>query len=124
MNKKKLSEKSLRQSKFKEISMGSDSIDELFDSSKRIGYETEDERDYREQKEDYNKTIMKLIKKLNFTDRQREIFNLMYVKNLTLTETAKKLNIKIESVNTTRKLFIKKIKNKIHYDFNYNEEKT
>lgn len=124
MQKRKLVEKSIKQSKFKEISMGSDSIDQLFDSSKRIGFETNQERDYREQKEDYNKQVMKLIKKLNFTDRQREIFELMYSKGLTLTETSKKLGIRIESVNTTRKLFMNKIQKRIKYNFVFDDEKT
>lgn len=126
MNKKKKAEKSLKQSKFKEISMGSDSIDQLFDSSHKIGFETEDEREYREKKEDYNEELIEKIKKYifekkfnfsNFTERQQEIFKLMFQDGLSQLEIARKLNIKRRSVGNVKEVLIKKIKSKISYNF-------
>lgn len=126
MNKKKKAEKVLRQSKFKEISMGSDSIDQIFDSSHKIGFETEEEREYREKKEDYNKEIFDSIRKyvfgknyvsLNFTDRQKEIFKLMFEDGLTLTEVSRRLNVSPVSIHNTKGILIKKIKSKITYNF-------
>lgn len=130
MNKNKKTEKTLRQTKFKEISMGSDLIDEIFDSSKKMGFETEDERVYREQKEDYNRTVVEQIRKvvsgssfgnLNFTDRQKEVFEYMFQKGLSATETGNRLGIKCESVNTIKKLIVKKVQKKIKYEFTFKE---
>lgn len=126
MNKKKKAEKTLKQSKFKEISMGSDSIDQLFDSSHKIGFETEEERIYREKKEDYNVIVIDLIKKyvfgknymsLNFTERQQEIFKLMFQDGLTLTEVSRKLKVSVVGIHKIKEILIEKIKAKISYDF-------
>ncbi len=128
MTNKKKSDKSLKQSKFKEIPMQADLIDEIFDSSKRMGFETEEERELREQKEDYNEILMKLIKKVPLTDRQKEIFTLMYVDGLKLTEVSRRLNVSPQRIDNAKNAIFQKIKEKIRYDFKFveksNEPKT
>lgn len=110
------------QSKSKEIPIPFEVLEQIFDESGGMWYETEEEREYREQKEDYNKSIISQIKKINFTDRQKQIFLLMYKEGLSLTETARKLGEPITTIQTVKNDIIKKIKREIRYEFKYQEE--
>lgn len=113
---------SLLQSKIQEIPMPQELMEQMFDASKRIGFETEEETDYRKQKEQYNKSMLKLIKKVKLTDRQREIMELLYTQGMTLTSAAERLGVKIGTIQEIRDAAIVKIKAKIRYNFSYSED--
>lgn len=123
MKKKKVSlGNSILQSKIQEIPMPQELMEQMFDASKRIGYETEEESDYRKQKEQYNKALIRQIKKVKLTDRQRQIMSLIYINGMTLTMAAAHLGVKIGTVQEIRDAAIKKIKDKITYEFSYVDE--
>ena len=113
---------SLLQSKIQEIPMPQELMEQMFDASKRIGFETEEETDYRKQKERYNKIMLKAIKKVKLTDRQREIIELLYTQGMTLTGAAEHLGVKIGTVQEIRDAAIAKIKAKLIYSFSYSED--
>lgn len=113
---------SLLQSKIQEIPMPQELMEQMFDASKRIGFETEEETDYRKQKEQYNKVMLKLIKKVKLTDRQRQIMELLYTHGMTLTSAAEHLGVKIGTIQEIRDAAIVKIKAKLRYNFSYSED--
>lgn len=122
---------SISTAKFKEITMPSEIMEQIFDETAKMGYETEEETEYSDNKKIYNSEIYISIKramsekrygKQLFTDRQREIFELMYIKGLTQKETADYLGLNTSTIRTTRINIFKKIKNKISYDFTYTEK--
>lgn len=110
------------QSRMNEIPMPQELMEHIFDSSTRIGYETEEEAEYRLRKEEYNRSIMKKIRKLDFTDRQREIFDLMYRQGLSMTETARLLGVIPTTIQEIKEAIFRKIKKGIEYDFSETEE--
>jgi RNA polymerase sigma factor (sigma-70 family) len=112
---------SILQSKIQEIPMPQELMEQIFDASKKIGYETEEEAQLRNEKEIYNKSILRQIKKIALTARQREIMSLLYSEGLTLTSAADRLGVKIGTIQEIRDAAIKKIKAKIKYDFKYRE---
>ena len=101
-----------------EILMPMELIEQIFDSSKRIGYETPEEREYREQKEDYNKKIIDKLKTLNFTDKQRFVMDRLFYKNMTMVQIAAEMGISYQGVEHIKKAIFKKIRKNIDYDFN------
>ncbi len=113
---------SFDQSRAIEISMPQELMEQLFDSSQKLGYESPEETKYREKKDEYNKTVLRLIKtKIKYTEKQEMVLKLMFIDGLTLTETAKHLDIAIGTVQEIRDAIIKKIKKKISYNFIYEE---
>lgn len=112
---------SMLQSKIQEIPMPQELMEQIFDASKKIGYETEEEAEFRNKKEAYNKQVLKQIRKVSLTDRQRQIMDLLYSDGYTLTSAAEHLGVKIGTVQEIRDAAIKKIKAKIKYDFKYPE---
>ena len=109
------------QAKMHEISMPQEHMERLFDSSKKLGYESEEEKDIRLQKEAYNSQILRQIKKVALTPRQDQVMELMYKEGLTLSETARYLGVKPQSIRLVKNSAIKKIKKHINYDFIYEE---
>lgn len=95
-------------------------LDHIFDRKKVLNYESAEEKEIREQKEDYNADILALIEVLPFTERQRQVFNLMYKDGKTMTDTAKILGIGITTVQKIKEAIFKKIKKKVFYDFKPN----
>jgi DNA-directed RNA polymerase specialized sigma subunit len=103
--------------KIKEINVPFDIMDTMFGDQTPIGHETPEERQIREQKEDYNAEIMNKINLLAFTDRQREVFNLMYKEGKSMTDTAKILNLGITTIQKIKEAIFRKIKKRVRYDF-------
>lgn len=112
----------LLQSKIQEIPMPQELMEHIFDSSTRINYETPEEAEYRIKKEEYNRSIMKKIRKVDFTDRQREVFELMYRRGLSMTETAAHLGVIPTTIQEIKEAIFRKIKKSVEYDFNYPED--
>ncbi len=112
---------SILQSKIQEIPMPQELMEQIFDASKKIGYETEEEAQLRNEKEIYNKSVLRQIRKVPLTPRQKEIMQLLYSEGLTLTSAAERLGVKIGTIQEIRDAAIKKIKAKIKYDFKYHE---
>lgn len=105
------------QHKTREINMPLELIDHIFDKKKGLGYESHEEKVLREQKEDYNNDVLDKIGELPFTERQRQVFNLMYKDGKTMTDTAKILGLGITTVQKIKEAIFKKIKKRIVYDF-------
>lgn len=113
------------QQRIKEIPMPHELLEQLYDDSRRLGYETEEEVEYRDKKEVYNLSLLKKIKRMKrkdplrsyFTDKQIVIFNYLFIDGLTLAEAAKKLSISIGTVMDIKKAIIKKVKKNIKYEF-------
>lgn len=97
-------------------------IEQIFDSSKRIGYETPQERELRESREDYNEAIVKRILQLNFTDKQRMVMNYLFFKGWTMAQTAKEMGVAIGTIQKIKKDLLKKARKRVEYDFKVNEE--
>ncbi len=118
-NKKKKSRITLggNESKNQEIPVPLEVMERIFDESGGIWYENEEEREYRIQKEEYNKALISKIRRLNFTERQKQIFLLMFKKGLTLTETARFLKEPITTIQVIKDGIVKRIKEEIDYDF-------
>ena len=110
------------QAKIREMPMPLEVMDSLFDITKTIGYETTEEKVIREQKEAYDQTIIDRIAKLPLTGRQREVFELMYKKGETMTNTAKILGLGITTIQKIKEGLFKKIKKNIAYNFVPEEE--
>lgn len=110
------------QSKVQEIPMPDEVMEKIFDESVGIWYETQEESEYRQLKEDYNKSIIKEIRKVKLTDRQKQIFDLMFREGLTLTETARKLNEPITTIQMVRDTLINRIRKYVKYSFKINPE--
>ncbi len=110
------------QSKVQEIPMPDEVMEKIFDESVRIWYETPEESEYRQLKEDYNKSIVKEIRKVKLTDRQKQIFDLMFKEGLTLTETARRLNQPITTIQMVRDTLINRIRKYVKYSFKTNPE--
>ncbi len=119
------------QSKIREIPIPYQLMEQVFDESGGLWYESEAERETREKKEDYNKEIFLQIEKLVFSSNygnnfcseiQRKIFKLMFKEGLTLTETAKELKKPLPSIQRARNSMFKKIYEKISYSFKSNDE--
>jgi len=108
------------QSRAREVNMPMELLDHIFDRKKVLNYESAEEKEIREQKEDYNADILALIEVLPFTERQRQVFNLMYKDGKTMTDTAKILGIGITTVQKIKEAIFKKIKKKVFYDFKPN----
>lgn len=113
---------SILQSKIQEIPMPQELMEQLFDSSQRIGYESNEEFDLRNQKESYNKQVLRQIRKVKLTDRQRQVINLIYVDGLSLTATAEHLGVKIGTAQEIRDAALKNIRAKIKYNFQFCDE--
>ncbi len=118
------------QSKMKEIPIPYQLMEQVFDESGGLWYESEEEKINREKKEDYNAKIFEQIEKLvyssNFgndfcTDIQKGIFKLMFKEGLTLTEAAKALNKPLTTIHYARDIMFKNIKEKIPYAFDDTE---
>lgn len=105
------------QSKAREVNMPMELLDHIFDRKKVLNYESAEEKEVREQKEDYNADILATIESLPFTERQRQVFVLMYKDGKTMTDTAKILGIGITTVQKIKEAIFKKIKKRIIYDF-------
>lgn len=104
--------------KSKEILMPSELIEQIFDNSRSIWKETEEERDTRLKKETYNSTILDMIFQLKFTEKQKTTLNLLFLKGYTLKEVGEVLGVSPQDIMNTKKLIIKKIRKNIKYDFN------
>ena len=117
-----LKTESKTQAKIREMPMPLEVMDSLFDITKTIGYETTEEKVIREQKEAYDQTIIDRIAKLPLTGRQREVFELMYKKGETMTNTAKILGLGITTIQKIKEGLFKKIKKNIAYNFVPEEE--
>ncbi len=115
-----------------EILMPDELIEKIFDETTAIYYESEEEKEYKGRKEEYNRKILGKIKKLVFrkkkgilplfTSKQQKIFKLMFIDGLTLTEIARKLDQPISTINEVKKTLLRNIKKYFKYEFNYNEE--
>lgn len=105
------------QHKSREINMPLELIDHIFDRKKVLAYESPEEKQIREQKEDYNALILKQISELPFTERQKQVFQLMYKEGKTMTATAKELGLGITTIQKIKEAIFKKIKKRIIYDF-------
>lgn len=129
--KKRVIRNAITQARFQEVPMPLELMAQIFDETSKIGYETEPEREYRQKKEDYNEIILDKIKKLInkkryghniFTDRQRQVFELMYIKGLTVTQAAKALGVSRQMTFKVKKELIVKMREAIVYDFNFSEK--
>jgi RNA polymerase sigma factor (sigma-70 family) len=89
----------------------------IIDNNKALWHETEEERNTRYKKEEYNSTIIEKIKDIKLTDKQRKVMHLMFEKGLNYRETAKELGVIITTVQEIRDAAIKKIKKAIKYNF-------
>lgn len=121
MNNKKTLGNLKLQSKILEINLPQN-IMELFDETRKMGYQTEEEAEYWNKKSEYNAQILKNITEVfenKFSKREKEVFSLMFKEGLTLTQTAAKLGIKPQSILKMKSRFIAKIKRKITYDFTF-----
>lgn len=94
-------------------------IEQIFDSSKRFGFETEEEAEYREQKEQYNKEVIKQVKKIRFTKKQSKILRMIFVEGKSLTEIAKMLKKTPQGILRIKKEAIAKVKKRVKYLFKY-----
>ena len=97
-------------------------IEQIFDSSRRIGYETPQERVHREQREDYNIEIMKSVMAVKFTDKQRVILNSIFFQGKTMAQTAIDLGVTLSTIQKVKHDILKKIRKRVKYEFNYSEE--
>lgn len=112
----------LGQEKSMEVLMPIELIEQIFDSSRRIGYETSQERVHREQKEDYNTDIIKKVMEVKFTDKQRVILESLFFKNKTMAQTAADLGVTLSTIQKVKSDILKKIRKKIKYEFKYIED--
>lgn len=108
------------QEKIMEVLMPIELIEQIFDSSKRLGYETPEEQELREKREDYNKDIYDKIASVNFTEKQRIVLNYIYFKGFTLAQTAKELGVSITAVQNSKNGALKKARKRIRYHFDHN----
>lgn len=123
----------IQAARIKELPMPSELMEQLFDETTKIGYETEEEAEYRTKKNEYNSDIFRKIKKiilkresrhsdsprgmLDFTEHQKKVFELMYIKDLTLSQVSAILGITSSNVRKTRQRIFGKIKKLVQYDF-------
>lgn len=130
----------LQESRNKEIPMPSELMEQLFDETTKIGYESEEELEYKNSKKEYNSEIYKKIKKvifgkrsrykdspygaLAFTERQKEVFELMYIKGFTLSQVATYLNITSGGVGKIRSQIFEKIKKLVAYEFRFEDNSS
>ena len=116
---------SLLHQRIKEIPMPHELLEQLYDDSRRLGYETEEEVEYRDRKVIYNKGLLRKIKRLrscsynriSFTEKQANVFNLLFIDGLTIAAAAKILNVNVNAVQDVKKIIVRKIKQIIEYDF-------
>lgn len=102
---------------FTEFPMDPKLMEFIIDNNKALWHETEEERNTRYKKEEYNSTIIEKIKDIKLTDKQRKVMHLMFEKGLNYRETAKELGVIITTVQEIRDAAIKKIKKAIKYNF-------
>lgn len=112
----------LGQEKSMEVLMPIELIEQIFDSSRRIGFETPQERVQREHKEDYNSEIIKRVMDVNFTDKQRVILNSLFFQGKTMAQTALDLGVTLSTIQKVKHDILKKIRKKVKYEFKYLEE--
>lgn len=110
------------QEKVMEVLMPIELIEQLFDGSRRIGYETTEERELRERREDYNQEIVKKIMQLNFTEKQRMVMDFLFFKGWTMAQTAREMGVAIGTIQKIKKALLKKASKRIQYEFKINEE--
>jgi RNA polymerase sigma factor (sigma-70 family) len=107
-----------------EVLMPIELIEQIFDVSKKLGYETQEERDYREQKEDYNNKLIQKIMDVNFTEKQRYVMTAIFFRNLTLGQIAKEMGVALGTVQVIKRQMLTKIRKRIKYNFNYVDEQS
>ncbi len=112
----------LGQEKSMEVLMPIELIEQIFDSSRRIGFETSQERIQREHKEDYNSEIIKRVMDVNFTDKQRVILNSLFFQGKTMAQTAIDLGVTLSTIQKVKHDILKKIRKKVKYEFKYLED--
>lgn len=112
----------LGQERSMEVLMPIELIEQIFDSSRRIGFETLQERTQREQKEDYNSEVIKQVMGVNFTDKQRVILESLFFKGKTMAQTAIDLGVTLSTIQKVKHDILKKIRKKVKYEFKYLED--
>lgn len=95
-------------------------MEQVFDCSRRLGYESEEEAKIREQKEEYNKSVIEKIKTVRLTKRQKLVLELLYVRGLGLSEAGKELGVTPQAIFKVKKTAIETIKKHVSYDFDTN----
>ena len=95
-------------------------LDKLFCSK----IDEESNEDLITRKQNYNNEIMKKIKNIKFTEKQVMILDYLFNKDMTLTDIAKLLNVRIQTVSKIKDEAIAKIRKKIVYNFKYNNLET
>lgn len=103
-----------------EVLMPQELIDKLF-ADEHNDYDYAENEESIDRKQRYNKDIIKKIKNIRFTERQVTILNYLYGMGYTLTEAAKELSVRVQTIERIRNEAIAKIKKKIVYNFRYTD---
>ncbi len=103
--------------RMEEIPVPPEVMEKLISENGSLKHETQEEEEYREKKEDYNKKIINKIKTIELTKKQKLVIKFIFTDKLTLKEAALKLGIAFQNVDKIKNRAIKKIRKNIKYEF-------
>lgn len=92
-------------------------IEQLDDENSSMWAETEEEKEIKEKKEEYNKLILEQIAKVKFTEKQALVMKHVYEDGLTYKKIAENMGVSIHTIQEIREQAIRKIRKNIKYHF-------